>query len=371
MEPLIAPEIWKQLIAPISAEQPTGIDTREDISPTSLYQQIRDARVLARNNERSNLAAGESYYFSYPEWAIILDKAPQLLAEQSKDLEIIAWYIEALTRHHSFLGLAVGFQLAAEIIKNFGGDVYPLADEDGIATQLSALSGLNGFGAEGTLIGPIKSIVITQGDAPGPLAAWQCEQAFEIARIKDEDRRNSRLKQGGVSKEDMEQVVAQTETAFLQKTLNEMQAAIASFDAFQTVLDEFAKSDPQPTGKIKESLAGCKQTLVYLAGPRLEQPTSKEDGKAEQSQATATTAESALSSVIGNRAQAIKQLAKIAEFFRQTEPHSPISYSIEQAIRWSDLPLTELIKELIPDDPARDKFKNLSGIASEKPKKAK
>jgi hypothetical protein len=31
-------------------------------------------------------------------------------------------------------------------------------------------------------------------------------------------------------------------------------------------------------------------------------------------------------------------------------------------VRWSNLPLTELIKELIPDDAARVKFQNLSGI---------
>lgn len=372
MDNLIAPEIWAKMLAPISSEQPAGVDTREDISPTSLYQQIRDARVLARNNERANLAAGEAQFFSFPEWAVILDKAPQLLAEQSKDLEIVAWYIEALTRHHHFWGLATGFKLAGEIIAAFGDAVYPLADEDGIATQLSALSGLNGYGAEGTLIAPIKSLAITQGDTPGPLATWQCDQAFEIARINDEERRQARLKQGGISKEEMEKVVAQTQTDFLRDTVAGIDAAIKHFAEYQAILDQFASSDPQPTGKIKEALEGCKQTLVYLAGPRIisleasdkadEQHTTGDDSSTEGN------SDQGFHGPVRDRHQAIAQLGKIADFFRQTEPHSPISYSIEQAIRWSDLPLTELIKELIPDDPARQKFKHLSGIQSENTK---
>jgi len=368
MNPIISPEIWQAMLAPISNELTTGTDTREDISPTSLYQQIRDARVLARNNERANLSMGEVHYFSKPEWGIILDKAPQLLASQSKDLEIAAWYIEALLRYHGFAGLAVGFRLAGELIALYGHALFPLADEDGIATQLAALSGLNGFGAEGTLIGPIKSIAITQGDIPGPLATWQCDQAYEIARIKDDDRRNARLKQGGVSREEMERVVAESDTRFLQQKLADIDSAIESFAYFQQILDNFASTDLQPTGKIKEALEGCRQTLVYLAGSRLitvkveeaEVTDSSEAAESEYDEQTGISL--GANAHIKSRAQAIKQLQNIANFFRQTEPHSPISYSIEQVIRWSDLPLVELIKELIPDEPARQKFQHLSGI---------
>ena len=370
-EGIVTTGIWAKMLAPVSNASPSGVDTREDISPTSLYQQIRDARVLARNNERANLSLGDAYYFSLPEWTIILDKAPKLIAEQSKDLEIIAWYIEALARLHGFAGVAVGFELAKEIIANYSDSLFPRPDEDGVATQVAALSGLNGFGAEGTLIGPLKSILITQGDTPGPLATWQCDQAFEIARINDEERRNSRLKQGGVAKDDLDRVVSQTDTPFLQSTLDGIDAAISVFAQYQSVLDDFASAEPQPTGKIKEALEGCRQTLVYLAGPRIETAPAEQDTTEESTPDQAVDAELSTTTAatddgrIRTRTQAIKKLAEIADFFKQTEPHSPISYSIEQAIRWSDLPLTELIKELIPDDPARKTFKHLSGIPGE------
>jgi len=71
-------------------------------------------------------------------------------------------------------------------------------------------------------------------------------------------------------------------------------------------------------------------------------------------------------STISDRDAALQQLHQVATYFRREEPHSPISYSIEQAIRWSKLPLTELIKELIPDESARTKYQHLSGIDTAK-----
>jgi type VI secretion system protein ImpA len=55
-------------------------------------------------------------------------------------------------------------------------------------------------------------------------------------------------------------------------------------------------------------------------------------------------------------------LEAIANFFRQTEPHSPISYTLEQTVRWGRMPLPELLSELIPDEKARDHCFRIFGI---------
>lgn len=49
------------------------------------------------------------------------------------------------------------------------------------------------------------------------------------------------------------------------------------------------------------------------------------------------------------REQVFEELANIAKYFRSTEPHSPVSYLIEKAIRWGHLSLPELLNELISD----------------------
>ena len=365
MTTIIDQEIWDKIVSPISEQSPAGIDTRSDISPSSTYQIIREARAVARNNERSNLAIGETNYFALSDWAIILDHAPKLLAEQSKDLEIAAWYIEALVRHYGFAGLCIGFKLACELIEKFGKDCYPEIDEDGISSQLASLSGLNGYGAEGTLIGPIKSILVTQGDAPGPLATWQCEQSFEISRINDVDRREARLRQGGISKEQLDKVIKETPNSYFDNLNTAIEQAVAAYDAFQQTLDQYAQEDPQPTGNIKTALEECKQNLIYIAGDRLKSLSTVEETSDDEtvviSDSEAQPAAS-ISTRINSRSQAISQLQLVADYFKAAEPHSPIPYSIEQIIRWSSLDLIDLIQELIPDDTARTKFKKLSGI---------
>ena len=55
-------------------------------------------------------------------------------------------------------------------------------------------------------------------------------------------------------------------------------------------------------------------------------------------------------------------LQEIAEYFRRTEPHSPIPYSLEQAVRWGRTPLPELLEELIPDPGGREHYFRLAGI---------
>ena len=55
-------------------------------------------------------------------------------------------------------------------------------------------------------------------------------------------------------------------------------------------------------------------------------------------------------------------LEAIAAFFRQTEPHSPIPYTLEQTVRWGRMPLPDLLAELIPDSNARQHYFRMVGI---------
>lgn len=367
----------ESLLLPISDAQPAGLDLRENHSPTSSYQQLRDARSLARNQERSALANGEAQYFAISAWDTVLDLAPRALADESKDLEICAWYIEALTRRFGFEGLAFGFELAAALIQNFGSALNPLPDEEGLVTQLGPLVGLNGFGADGPLVAPIKSIALTDAVPPGPVATWQCEQIFEVDRIKDPEKRAARLRQGVLGKDVLDGLVAQTSDADLMQSDAAIKRAISAYDAFQEIIDEYSSDEPQPTQKIKQVLASCQQMLTYLAGDRLKilqastpVPDDNEVEQAEQLPAQKKgQAVNIHDLVIEDRAMALSLLKQIGAYFRRAEPHSPISYSIEQTIRWSSMPLSDLILELIPDDGARKQFKNLAGMMAEQKSK--
>ncbi|MCV5979182.1 type VI secretion system ImpA family N-terminal domain-containing protein, partial [Escherichia coli] len=79
---------------------------------------------------------------------VFIEDVPEILTNQSKDLEFVAWLIEALTRLYGFRGMGVGYKLATSLIENFWDDLYPMPDEDGIETRISAIIGLNGIDSE-------------------------------------------------------------------------------------------------------------------------------------------------------------------------------------------------------------------------------
>ena len=62
------------------------------------------------------------------------------------------------------------------------------------------------------------------------------------------------------------------------------------------------------------------------------------------------------------RKDALRQLRALAEFFKATEPHSPISYALERIANWGKLPLPDLWSEIIPEDSARSSAFKLVGI---------
>lgn len=353
-----------RLCDPVSGERPTGIDLREHVTSSSLYYRLRESRTTARNSERAALANGETLFISAADWADILELAPQILADQSKDLEVVAWLIEALTRTHGFRGVAAGFELARRLINDFGDQLHPLPDEDGVSTQLAALTGLNGFGSEGALIAPLKSIPLTEGSPPAPFSAWQCEQAFETERIGDQAKRAARGKRGFVLRGDIDKAVAESEPRFFAKRHAEIAAALSAFFAYRQSIDRYSGSTPQPTARIEETIASIQQILRHIAGDKLATtpPAVEADDAAGNDPDRPEPNSAPAAPAATDRDAALRQLREVAVFFRRTEPHSPISYAVEQAVRWSELSLPELIGELIPDEPARDRFKTLTGI---------
>src|SRR5262249_61208713 len=110
---------FERLLAPVSGDAPAGADLRSDSSPTSLYYAIKDARNAARAAERQVLMGGEDNSSPPPDWRPVLEQGAKAIAGQSKDLEVVAYLIEAIVRKHGFAGLRDGFRLTRELVEQF------------------------------------------------------------------------------------------------------------------------------------------------------------------------------------------------------------------------------------------------------------
>lgn len=355
------------LTRPISDDAPVGEDLRADSSPTSIYYRLKDARSTARAEERQLTAEGEAGGVP-DQWRVLLELGPTVLAERTKDLEVAAWMIEALVRYHGFAGLRDGFRLVTALVTGFWEGIYPLPDEDGLETRIAPLTGLNGEGADGTLILPIRQIALTEPGDHGALAFWHHEQATALARIVDDDKRAKRIKAGAVTMEQFTATVQASSPAFFQRLIDDAREATEAFTALEAKLGEVCGSDGPPTGAIRSAMADVIGLAQFISKDRL--PIAALDAPAEAEPAAAADGEVqaagprpvAASDAIATREDAFRLMLKAAEWFRRNEPHSPLSYTLENLVRRGRMPLRELLAELIPDDGARTQFLSLAGI---------
>jgi type VI secretion system protein ImpA len=100
--------------------------------------------------------------------------------------------------------------------------------------------------------------------------------------------------------------------------------------------------------------------ITHIARHKLPEPEAVAGAGAAEAAASGASTGGAINS----RAEALKQLSNISLFFRRTEPHSPLSYIIEKAVRWGDMSLGELMQELIPDSGSRSTYSSLTGVST-------
>jgi len=63
-----------------------------------------------------------------------------------------------------------------------------------------------------------------------------------------------------------------------------------------------------------------------------------------------------------SRAHALAQLRAVADFFRRTEPHSPVAYLADKAAHWGEQPLHVWLRAVVKDDAAFAQFEDLLGL---------
>lgn len=357
----------ESLLQPIDDEQPAGIDIREDASPTSPYQTIKAERNQARAAERQNIHDGESQEAGV-HWRAIIELAPAIMRDQAKDLEVASWYAEAMLRRHGFAGLKDAFSLIDGLIANFWDHLHPMPDEYGIETRVSCLSGLNGEGAEGVLIAPIRRVPITEGDNPGPYGYWQYRQALDTQKSPDEDVRRQKVANLGFGPEDIDKSVAQSSTEFFIDLRDDLSHCIALYRDIGGKLDELCGlEEAPPTRTICEVLEECLGAVNHLGKMKFpaEEAVVEEDAEAGDESSAPASRRTVAAGPIASREDAFRQLLEIADFFKQTEPHSPVSYVLQKAVKWGNMPLGELINELIPDHSSRERYSELTGVNTE------
>jgi type VI secretion system protein ImpA len=357
------------LLAPIRADAPCGENLRNDPSPTSPYYQVKEARDQARTQERALQLSEDPSSAPAPDWQPVLELAPRLLAERAKDLQVAAWLIEALARERGFAGLRDGFRLARGLVDGFWDGLYPTPDEEGVSTRVAPLTGLNGDESEGTLIVPIGMIQVLEDGEGRKLGAWHFKLARELAAIQDPELRARRLENGAPTLEGFRSAAAAADRAALFTRLDDVDQALNELEALGKSLEARCQRDAPPTSSVRQALSEVRDCLRFLTKD-LPRPVEvgaapgdaqAQDSKESRAQSSAPAAEPG---VVRSRQDALDAVRKARDYWRQTEPHSPLPYLLDQALRWGQTPLHLLVPELIPDAAALAAFQLRTGMVT-------
>jgi type VI secretion system protein ImpA len=335
------------LLAPIEGELPAGTDPREDFSPNSFYFRLRDARSEARAAERQADAAEAGERPAPAQWGPVSRLAIALLQTQAKDLEAASWLTEALLRTDGLEGLAAGFQVMAGLVETYWDDLHPLPDDEGMARRVATVAGLNGEGADGTLIQPLRKIPLFPLASGEALAFWQYQQSAELVTMAEDARREQRLS-AGVTPFDTVENAARANIPMLKHVRQSARACLAAWQAVEAAFDNNAEAPP--VGRVRDLLDEIASVAERYAGPEVME--TEIDTVATSDVAGPTIAGLpglAAGGRVSTREEAFRMIEEVADFFHRTEPHSPLAYTLREAVRRGRLTWSELLEEIVPD----------------------
>jgi type VI secretion system protein ImpA len=355
------------LVAPVPGPRPGGEDLRLDFTSGADFQRLRDLRARVRAQERAADAADDDTR-PIAEWREIVALGSDLLTGRSKDLEVAAVMVEGLARLHGYAGLRDGFGLIHALAEQYWDGLFPEPDEDGVATKVRPITGLNGEGGEGTLIQPLRRIPLIRGQQQ-QYALWQIIQAGEIASLEP-SQRQQRLDAGAADLEAIRTAAQDMAAAAVDTLLADIEAAQDAFQRLCSLLDERSGADSPPSSNIRNVLQAARDAVFLALGNRGEALRAAQEAAQSPAEALSVGAAvpdpsaqtAARPGQIRNREDAFRLIEQAAAWFRQMEPQAVISYTLADAVRRARLPLPELLEELLRDETARGDFLITAGV---------
>jgi type VI secretion system protein ImpA len=353
------------LLQPISEENPSG----ESLRYSGLYDEIAEARraddVLNQGEWQTELKVAD--------YRKVIELAVPALSTKTKDLQIAAWLLESLIKQFGFPGLRDGLKLAAGLQENFWETLHPEIDEGDMEARANAISWieLNGSNA-------VKRVAITGGEGYS-FNDFEDSKMFDIPENVDslpsaEQERYRELKaqadkERRVTADLWRKNLLQTRRADCEEInfcIDECWAAVKDLEA--VIEAKYDRNQMPGLSGLKKILDTVhSQAKKILEQKRIEEPDEvvaeegDEEGGVAGDGASAAKAGGSAGAIQGRR-DALKRLGEIADFFQKTEPHSPVSYLVQRAVKWGNMPLENWLQDVIKDESILSQLRQTLGF---------
>jgi type VI secretion system protein ImpA len=346
------------LLAPIPGENPAGQSVRYD----GTHDAIQEARWADDALEQGDWVR----QVKVADWPAVIALATETLTAKSKDLQITVWLVEALVKQHGFAGLRDGLQVLRELQERFWPSLYPVVEDEDVEPRVAPLAWLNE-----KLPPSIREVPLTQSRDGQNYAWWRWEESRAMDNLgrRDQEALAAAVADGKITGEQFDKAVEATSPTFYQALFADLNQTWEEYEQLDRVVEEKFGREAPSLLDLKQAIESCRLLIGEIAqkkGVLEPDPTPREPEPAPTAVAERDP-EPALSLQLHsrpaipvhqgavplepqNRADALRRLAAVADYFHRTEPHSPVAYLVQRAVRWGEMPLEEWLRDVITNE---------------------
>ncbi|WKB52768.1 type VI secretion system protein TssA [Eleftheria terrae] len=347
----------EKLLEPISDHAPCG----ENMAFSSEFDAIQEMR----REDDPSLDQGEWVTtLKVADWRGVEALCGQLLASRTKDLRLAMWWCDAAARNRGYAGLADGLALCARLCQRYWADMYPEPDDGDWDQRIGNLGWLL---QRVVYLAPM--LPVTQAAAGTYSLRDQAAARALQGQIDKHPQAADQLAEGKVTLEAWQRAQRDTPQAWLLECLASVRASVAALAELQQVLDERLGDEGPGFAPAREALASTLHEVERLArdsGALAAAPGAPAGAPGNApvvtGQPVPTAGLGAAGGPIASRAQALNQLREVAEYFRRTEPHSPVAYLADKAARWGEMPLHVWLRAVLKDGGSLSQMEELLGL---------
>jgi type VI secretion system protein ImpA len=349
------------LLAPIPGENPAG----ENLKYEGLFDEIRNARRA----DDENLDQGDwKTEVKTAEWETVVTLASDALANRTKDLQLGVWLADGLIRTNGFDGLRDSLALLRGLLERYWDQLYPENDEGDLEARGNTLAWLDREAAIAIKNAPITNSRTGHFSTLGLEEAKRNLSQKEPAGNQEGDAERAEAIRADREKaaryeEEHKKAERATPRAFYEDIAASLTDSAQELAKLDRVVDE--KFGNQAPG-LRDMIKAIEVVKATVDKTLKERPVEGGGAAAGEESASAGPGVAGgpagpMGSVAG-RTDALRRLADVADYFRRTEPHSPVSYLVQRAIRWGEMPLSAWLDDVIKDPASLDHLRETLGI---------
>ena len=342
------------LLEPVSDDAPCG----DDLSFSSEFDAIQDAR----REDDPSLDQGEWVTaIKVADWKTADTLCRELLAKRSKDIRLGVWLVEAQCKLNGAAGLAAGLNTLSALIDQYWDGLHPLPEDGDHEQRIGNLAWL-----ATRLVELANQIPLT--GAPAKLYSYNDIEAARVLQglIDHDPDHAAELSEGRVTQAEINKARQKTPTAAQLALLQQLEDVRTALSELERAVDARLSNEGPSFAHAREALATLVNTVGIMArdnGATLAGDAASAAQAADASgDAGAGSAVAVAHGPINSRQQALQQLRQVADFFRRTEPHSPVAYLADRAARWGEMPLHQWLRHVIKDQAAVGQLEELLGV---------